>query len=464
MPEDQLTLSSLNRRIREMTESAFPQAVWVVAEILEMNLNRSGHCYLDLVEKSADGDGILARSRGTIWSFKYRMIRPYFESTTGEQLRSGIKVLLKAHVTFHEVYGMSLNIVDIDPSFTMGDLALKRKQVLEKLEADGVIRMNQELIMTEVPQRIAVISSETAAGLGDFIDSLTNNPYDFGFAISLFPAVVQGDEAESSIIAALDKVYGMEDTFDVVAIIRGGGSQADLECFNSYDLALNIAQFPLPVLTGIGHERDETVADIVAHRSLKTPTAVAEFLVDHLANFLEYLQGLQDRFSMMVKDILQAHKDHLATQSAEFHRLVREALYGEDTRTTSLLHRLEKGVFQVTMKEKNRQQNVATNLSVLVRNFRRNQEKEILSLAEKTSTAVTVFLESRQNSLDTYRHSLDLLHPDNVLKRGYSITYADGKILKSVADARKDDLLETVLKDGTIKSRIDDIQSKSDKK
>ena len=462
MSEEGLTLSALNARIKDATEHAFPKAIWVVAEILELNINRSGHCYLDLVEKEQNGEGILAKSRATIWSFKFRLIRPYFETTTGEELRAGIKVLLKANVSFHEIYGMSLNIVDIDPSFTMGDMALKRREIIARLEKAGVMDMNKELEMTQVPQRIAVISSETAAGLGDFLDSLVNNAYGFSFQVSLFPAIVQGDQAEDSMIQALEKIFTHYENFDVVALIRGGGSQADLECFNAYELAFNIAQFPLPVITGIGHEKDESIADMVAYKHLKTPTAVAEYLVDQAALFSEYLMSLQDQFKMMIRDRIQQEQIQLREQGIAVHTMSRQQLFDQQESLNERMHTLEKSIFQQSMKEKNRQSEISQKLVLLSRSYTQHRERDIETMSSRIGDQLNEFLKKENEKMKSLSKSLDLMRPENVLKRGYSITYVKGKVIKSVRDAVPGNRIQTHLRDGRIDSTIDQLESDED--
>lgn len=254
-----ISLYELNNRIKQTLKASFADSVWITAEITEVQLNRSGHCYLQLADKREQEDSIVATARGTIWAFTFRTLRPYFETTTGRQLEKGMKVLLNVEVVFHELYGYSLNIRDIDPTYTIGDLERKKREILAQLEADGVIDMNRELEFPVLPKTIAVISSPTAAGLGDFMNQLQTNPYGYRFQVKLFPAIMQGDKTTDSVIAALERIYEYESVFDVVVIIRGGGSQTDLGCFDSYEMAANIAQFPLPVIAGIGHERDETI-------------------------------------------------------------------------------------------------------------------------------------------------------------------------------------------------------------
>ncbi|MBO4371406.1 MAG: exodeoxyribonuclease VII large subunit, partial [Bacteroidales bacterium] len=280
MSQPVLTLNQLNRLIKDAISSSFADTVYFVAEINAISVNRTGHCYIDLIEKSEDGDNIVAQLRATIWAGNYRMIKPYFESVTGQPLRAGIKIMACGQVAFHEVYGMSVNITGITPEYTVGEMALQRKITIDKLTSDGVIDMNKDLALPMLIKNIAVISSPQAAGYGDFVNQLNNNPNGYKFFTYLFEASMQGDEAESSIIHQLGRIARHADKFDCVALIRGGGSKADLSCFDKYLLCLNLCQIPLPIITGIGHDRDESVADIVANTALKTPTAVAQFIID----------------------------------------------------------------------------------------------------------------------------------------------------------------------------------------
>jgi len=411
MPEPRFSLSQLLQHILDVIRNEFPERYWIVAEILELHVNRSGHCYLELIEKSEKNDSILARARGTIWASRYSMLRPFFESSTGTRLKSGIKLLCRASVEFHPLYGFSLNINDIDPSYTIGDLARKKQEVISRLRKEGVMEMNRELPFPTVPQRIAVISSETAAGFGDFMETIENNNQGFRFEPTLFPAVMQGDEAVLSMIAALETVFEKVSEFDCVAIIRGGGSKADLECYNEYDLAYFITQFPLPVITGIGHERDETVADLVANRGLKTPTAVAEFLVDQLLSFEFHLSSLHERMTQAVKRIVQFHVALLERSAGNLENLSRGYIY---------------------------------------------RKREHLQQAHLLLSRVTgSFISKRKDHLALLQKQAELVNPDNILRRGYSMTLLDGKALKSIGKVRIGDRLETWLSDGQIISKTE---------
>ena len=288
-----ITLSELQRRVRQVLEERFALPLWVSAEIAEVKVNYSGHCYLELVEKG-EGDGVpKAQARAVIWRSQYARIAAYFEAETGQRLAAGMRILAKATVNYHELYGFSLQLLDVDPAYTLGDMERQRQQTIARLQAEGVWEMNRQQAMPAVVQRIAVVSSSRAAGYQDFCNELAKSPY--RFCLTLFDAVVHGAAAEDSIVDALSRIAAAGEAFDAVVMIRGGGSSSDLNCFNAYRLCNHVAQFPLPVVTGIGHDKDTSVADLVAHTALKTPTAVAAWLVERMAQADGYLAwaGLQ---------------------------------------------------------------------------------------------------------------------------------------------------------------------------
>ena len=288
-----ITLSELQRRVRQVLEERFALPLWVSAEIAEVKVNYSGHCYLELVEKG-EGDGVpKAQARAVIWRSQYARIAAYFEAETGQRLAAGMRILAKATVNYHELYGFSLQLLDVDPAYTLGDMERQRQQTIARLQAEGVWEMNRQQAMPAVVQCIAVVSSNRAAGYQDFCNELAKSPY--RFCLTLFDAVVQGAAAEDSIVDALSRIAAAGEAFDAVVMIRGGGSSSDLNCFNAYRLCNHVAQFPLPVVTGIGHDKDTSVADLVAHTALKTPTAVAAWLVERMAQADGYLAwaGLQ---------------------------------------------------------------------------------------------------------------------------------------------------------------------------
>lgn len=310
--DNSLTLYELNNRVRNVLNEGMAESYWVTAELSDVRSNATGHCYMELVQKDEKSKNLIAKARATIWANTYVLLKPYFEKETGQPFESGIKVLVKVSVEFHELYGLSLTISDIEPSYTIGELARNRREILLQLEAEGVLNLNKELEIPTLPQRIAVISSATAAGYGDFCNQLKNNGNGFVFYPVLFPAIMQGERTEESIIAALNRIAKHQELWDVVVIIRGGGSTSDLSGFDTYNLATNCAQFPLPIITGIGHERDDTVIDAVAHTRVKTPTAAAELLVGFINETASQLNGYIREVTSGVTDRMQQEKHRIS--------------------------------------------------------------------------------------------------------------------------------------------------------
>ena len=314
--EKHITLSELLADVRSTLAERFPLGVWICAEIGELKENRySGHCYLELIEKGEKDATPKAKASAAIWRSRWSGIAAHFRMTTGCDLAAGMSVLLKVGVTFHEAYGFSLVVSDIDPAYTLGENERRKRETIAALEADGVIDLNRSLPFPTVIQRVAVISSATAAGLQDFRNHLAESPY--AISTTLFEAIVQGSTAEESIITALGKIAEREEEFDAVALIRGGGSQSDLECFNSYALSAHIAQFPLPVLTGIGHDKDSSVADLVAARALKTPTAVADFITGLAEGFHSEVEGRYEQIAQLAIHHITTHANRLALCGAK---------------------------------------------------------------------------------------------------------------------------------------------------
>ena len=405
-----ITLLELNGRVKSTLQFEMPDAYWVQAEISSISPSGQGHCYLELVQKDATGRNFLAKAKANIWRGTWLKLKPYFEAQTGETLKVGMKVLLQVTVTFHEVYGYSLVVQDIDPTYTMGDMARRRKEILEQLEKDGVIGLNRELEIPALPQRIAVISSATAAGWGDFRDQLSKNIYGFQFYVRLFPAAMQGDDVERSVISALNAVAMRRDDFDVVIIIRGGGAVSELSCFDSYNLAFNIANFPLPVITGIGHERDDTVADVVAHTKVKTPTAAAEFIINKVFDTASELENLTRRMS-----------DSIAERMND---------------------------------EKVRIERMSQKLPSLFAVLKTRQEQILETMWIKTANGVRNMLTAQAHKLEIVEKSLAAADPQVILKRGYSLTRLNGRVVKGASDLKKGDRLTTVFADGSVESEI----------
>ena len=405
-----ITLLELNGRVKSTLQFEMPDAYWVQAEISSISPSGQGHCYLELVQKDPTGRNFLAKAKANIWRGTWLRLKPYFESETGETLKVGMKVLLQVTVTFHEVYGYSLVVQDIDPTYTMGDMARRRKEILEQLAKDGVIGLNQELEIPVLPNRIAVISSATAAGWGDFRDQLANNIYGFRFYVKLFPAMMQGDDVERSVIAALDAVASRSDDFDIVVIIRGGGDVSELSCFDSYNLAYNIANFPLPVITGIGHERDDTVADVVAHTKVKTPTAAAEFIINRVFDSAQELENLTRRMSDSITGRMNS----------------------ENIRIERLSQKLP-SLFAV---------------------LKTRQEQILETVWIRSLNGVRNLLTAQTHKLEIVDKTLAAADPAIVLKRGYSLTRCNGRVVKGASDLKKGDRLTSVFADGSVESEI----------
>jgi len=299
--EEKMTLSALQEQIKESIERRFTGKYWITAEISEIKNHYAGHCYLDLIDKNPDEESVTAKAQAIIWANNYRMLRPFFETTAGSPLSKGMHVLIYVQVQFSALYGLSLVILDIDPAFTVGELELLRQQTLKRLKSEGMFDMNTSLQLPPLPRRLAVISSEQAAGYRDFFKHIHENEFGFRFVTELFPAPMQGILAPEGIIGAMDEVAARLDEFDLLLILRGGGSAHDLACFDDYDLAANIAQFPIPVLVGVGHDHDYHIADMVAHTSVKTPTALAAFIIDIFAAEEQQVLYLLRRLTLAVQ-------------------------------------------------------------------------------------------------------------------------------------------------------------------
>lgn len=428
-------LYQLNNLVKLELKKRFPDTFLVVAEIADVKENRSGHCYLELIEKREGDDAVIATARATIWAFTHRMLKPYFETTTGKSLQKGIKVLVNAEVVFHELYGFSLNIKNIDPTFTVGDLERKRKEIIDRLTREGVIDMNRELDFPLLPKTVAVISSPTAAGYGDFVDQLHRNVYGYAFHTKLFPAIMQGEKTTESVIAALERIYEYESYFDVVVIIRGGGSQTDLGSFDSYDLAANVAQFPIPVLAGIGHERDETIVDRVAYRSVKTPTAAAAFLIEKFSEAEGRLELAKERLMREAKRILQDEKTRQVVKITELKQFTRLFLEGQ-------LNRL-------ALASRNAEHSTGIYFS--------NQLTRLEQIKMVMGSKVTEILTANRYFLELAETKMKYADPKNILEKGFSISRVNGKAVRGTLEVQPGDVLETELFEGVIRSEIKEI-------
>ena len=449
-----LTLGELAYLIKSTIQSSLNDEYWVAAEIAQINYNyNSGHCYLDLAEKQ--NDATTAKMRAAIWASNFRQINNNFRTMTGQELQSGMKILMLARVTFHEVHGLSLNIRDIDPRYTLGEMALKRRQIIERLTKEGIIEKNRQLGLPPVLQKIAVISSMSAAGYGDFQSRLNNNPYGYRFYHRLFQAHMQGEKAEESILGALKKCIALRAHFEVIVIIRGGGSIVDLHCFDSYPLAKLIALSPLPVFTGIGHERDETVIDRVANQRLITPTAVAEFLIYAAKKFEDSVDNLRQRLLIRTNTLLE-REEHSVNNFAE--SLKRHAKHYFKTATNTLKNNIYllqtnalaalKTPFVDLKAYEGRLKNAG---NVLLK----NSGRKLKDYRKVLGVHPWHMLSIQSQKIENYETKIDLLDPHNVLSRGYSITCLNGKILKGTGRVRKGDIINTRLHEGSITSIVE---------
>jgi len=432
------TLSELQRQVKSALAERFALPVWVTAEISELKVNYSGHCYMELVEKG-ERDGVpKAQARAVIWRSLYPRLSGYFEAETGRRLGAGLKVLAKVLVTYHELYGFSLQIVDLDAAYTLGDVERQRQQTIARLKQEGVWEMNRETVMPVVVQRVAVVSSRQAAGYQDFCKELNKSPY--RFSVRLFDAFMQGAAAEDSIVAALGEIAGRAEEFDAVVLIRGGGSASDLNCFDSYRLCCHVAQFPLPVLTGIGHDKDTSVADRVAHTALKTPTAVAGWLVERMAQ----TEGWLDAAAQTLHDA--------AVAAAARHRLVLERLRGDLQSVAGNLltrHRLHAERLQGELHDRT--------LRLLA-----DRRGDAGRLAERLSDEAARFAERQRMRLEAAAELVESRSPGRILRLGFSIVRSGGRVLTSAASARAGDRVEVELSDGILKAVVQ--SAETDKK
>ena len=410
-PQECLTLYDLQRMVRGTLESRFSDPVWISAEISELKLNASGHCYLNLVEKGIGGGTPRAEARAMIWRSAYNNIAKCFEQATGSPLCSGLKVLVRVVVTFHEAYGYSLQIIDIDPSYTLGDVERRRRETIAMLMAEGVWDMNRELPLARPTLRIAVVSSATAAGYRDFMRELQRTIY--RFQTTLFESTMQGDGGEDSVICALEDIASREEEFDVVAIIRGGGSTSDLALFDSYRIASHIAQFPLPVITGIGHDKDVSVADMVAHTHCKTPTAVATLFAEladtELSAVEEYAQGIANE----VERILHNEAMRVYTLSTDIERIATAYINDEQSRLSTIRNAIHSRLELILTTENNR-----------------------LNDIERTLRGYSI---------------------DKILKLGFAVVRSNDRAVTSVTDRRIGESIDVELIDGILSAEVKSI-------
>jgi len=436
MSEKRLTLYELNNLVREVLECEMPDEYWVEAELSECRESR-GHCYMELIQKDETTATPIAKASARCWASKWMIVRPYFERTTGQQLHAGMKVLLKVYAQFHEAYGFSWIVTDIDPTYTLGDMARKRQEIIRQLKEEGVFDLQKELRLPMFCQHIAVISSETAAGYGDFCNQLADNPYGFQFQTQLYPAIMQGEEVEQSIINALERIYHYQSSninspFDAVVIIRGGGATSDMSGFDTLALAENVANFPLPIITGIGHDRDESILDMVSHTRVKTPTAAAVLLIDHLKEVLDAINDAQERITHQAHQKISTLHLQLSAFSEAIPRLFSIVRTRQEARLETLYQRILSRIQQKTV----------------------TAQAENHHLEQRLVTALQRRLISESHRMEILEEKVHALDPTLLLKRGYSITLFKGKAVHDPKALQHGDEIETRLEKGTIKSII----------
>ena len=454
MEKSALKLTELLLNVKDALKASLQKTYWIRAEISEISTNYSGHCYLELIEKPENSDTISAKVRATIWSSVNRMLSAYFETVTGQQLEKGLKILIKASVEFSELYGLSINILDIDPTYTIGEQERARREIIKQLEEDGVMEMNSMLELPLVSQRIAVISSQSAAGYGDFIHQLSSNSEGYTFQCTLFPSVMQGQKTAESIIKALEAIFEHETDFDAVIIIRGGGSKTDLSWFDNYDLAVNIAQFPLPVISGIGHERDKSIADMVAHTSLKTPTAVAEFLIEQASNFDETISALGSDFIGLVQGMLDDHTTILQNISQNIKPIVKEAVSTEKSLLSMMVEKAE-----MYCNERLKEEIASTKIRSLKAIHHSNFE--LLKLCQHVSSIATTARQMIRANFSESEKQIEYLSsksfaydPARILERGFTMTLDEkGNLIRSSKSIKKTQTIVTRFIDGDVKSQ-----------
>ena len=430
MEESAITLLEFNRRVNRLLHDVSVQRCWVVAETSDVMLRN--HCYMELVQKNPVTGLTEAKARAIIWASRFAVLRNMFEAATGQAFGNGLKVMVEVSANFHEQFGYSLVITDINPTYTIGDMARQRMEIISRLRREGLIGLNKELDMPAVPQRIAVVSAGTAAGYGDFMDQLHGNASGLKFYTCLFPAVMQGVNTPASIISALNRIYENAELFDCVVIIRGGGATSELNAFDNYDLAANVAQFPLPVIVGIGHDRDTTVLDEVANVRVKTPTAAAEWLVGRAQSALDTLNAVSDMIADMASEMIASARQQLAYYTGTI-PLVAENIV---TRNKAML------------------QNYVSAIPLRAHLRIETAGKDLGAWKERVAVAASQCVAREKMRLQALDKQVELLSPERVLRRGYSLTVANGHVVTDAAELAKGDILETRFASGRVVSEV----------
>lgn len=442
-----LTLTELNSLVADAVAFGVPGEYVVTAELAGVRLSR-GHCYMELVEKDPRMNTPIARANAKCWRSTWQILAPAFTRVTGQELHAGMKVMLTVEADFHVAYGFSWTVVDISAEYSLGEMALRRRQIIECLKQEGVFDLQHELALPRFCQRIALISAEGAAGYGDFENQLSQNDYGLAFKATLFPAIVQGEQVESSVTKALMRIYKSIDSFDCVVIIRGGGATSDLAGFDTLSLAEHIANFPLPILTGIGHERDESVADMVACIALKTPTAVAAFLIDHLRETADFVDDAAEKMRHYSQMRLEAEHNRLA-QISTLLPVQAERMMAQKRREIDTIARQLPMLARDISQEKRKQLlSIAKRMPAAARQLLQEHASRLDRIAQKLPSAATLRLGREQHKLELLYTRAMALDPRQTLRRGFAIVSHNGHALTSTEGIALGDKINIRLYDG----------------
>lgn len=426
--ENSLSLYELNTMIKKCLTLSFDTTIWVHAQISELRVNANGHCYLELVEKDSK-NMIIARQRATIWANTFAILGAYFEQTTQMSLKADLEVLVGCSVEMHEAYGISLNITDISPEYTIGKIVLEKESILQRLREDGIINLNTSLPFPILPQRIAVISSRTAAGYEDFVHQIESNNRGYRFSIELFEARMQGEATETSVIKALDDIFEQADRFDIVVIIRGGGATADLSAFDNYNIAFRVAQFPLPVICGVGHQRDSTILDIIANKSVKTPTAAAELLIETFSEQEANIADINTKLKQLARRNIEINKQTIDNLELNVLRLPQTIIANEKQRLNRIFISIESRS----------------------KDMLRRSHHNISRLHDMLITETKHYINNQISWIKNSERNIALLSPESVIKRGYTMVKQNGKIVTSAQKLDQNKEFQIIFRDGTVK-------------
>ncbi len=456
--ENYYTLSQLTTLIQEVIDISFEETIRLVAEIDTFTINKSGHVYLELIEKDEYTDNVIAKMRAIIWANNFKLIREYFREITGEDIKEGLKILCTGRVHYHKIYGLSFQIYDIDPKYTLGEWALKKERIIKQLEKENLIYLNKNIEFPPLPQSIAIISSPTAAGLQDFLNHLLNNEYGYKFTYQLFEASMQGNDVEKTVIEALSQIKRQLERFDVAVIIRGGGSRFDLSGFDSYKLAKNIALFPIPVLTGIGHQKDISVADIVAYENLKTPTAVADYLVNRIFNTEQILLTQKEKLEKNIRLFTDNQFNKIDLLKKRLLKITTDILFNATKNINTLREKLHYHNAIFIQQNFELQKKLLLKLKLSTLNIINQQIENLKQHKTRYQIATNNLIRLNNEKLNFLEKKIEILDPKNVLKRGYSITTHNGKIIKELDNIKPQETIETLLYNGKITSKVIEIE------